>query len=338
MHKKASRFCAYFALAIITIVSLFPWILMLRIAFIEPQKYFEMPVDWFAAPTFQHFVKVLSGPFPKYLLNSLILGLMSTLLVMLVGTFAAFALAKYKLQKKDNLLFFVLSTRMGPPVVFAVPLYLLMVRFSLIDKHAGMLLLYTFYNLAFAIWMMYGFFKDTPVEVEEAAMLDGLSDFGVFSRISLPMVTPGPVSYTHLDVYKRQPLQWIYMEGLAINSSSKNKEAAWLFLQWRMSRETTMKELTELARTDTPNLYVLNSDEYRQFAEERNMTAYTEILPESWKLADIRYWPFIPEFVEIGDAFMVEISAALAGQQDVPTALDKAQKAIDQILREANYY
>lgn len=198
MHKKASRFCAYFALAIITIVSLFPWILMLRIAFIEPQKYFEMPVDWFAAPTFQHFVKVLSGPFPKYLLNSFILGLMSTLLVMLVGTFAAFALAKYKLQKKDNLLFFVLSTRMGPPVVFAVPLYLLMVRFSLIDKHAGMLLLYTFYNLAFAIWMMYGFFKDTPVEVEEAAMLDGLSDFGVFSRISLPMVTPGLIATSTL--------------------------------------------------------------------------------------------------------------------------------------------
>lgn len=149
---------------------------------------------------------------------------------------------------------------------------------------------------------------------------------------------PGKIGYEILIGPQGRPLQWIYMEGLAINSSSKNKEAAWLFLQWRMSRETTMKELTELSRTDTPNLYVLNSPEYKDFAAERNVTAYTEILPQTWELADIRYWPFIPEFVEIGDAFMVEISGALAGQQDVPTALNKAQKAIDQILREANYY
>lgn len=171
-----------------------------------------------------------------------------------------------------------------------------------------------------------------------AAFMFDTSGWGSMLEDPTQSTVPGKIGYEILNGPKGRPLQWIYMEGLAINSSSKNKEAAWLFLQWRMSRETTMKELTELARTDTPNLYVLNSDEYRQFAEERNMTAYTEILPESWKLADIRYWPFIPEFVEIGDAFMVEISAALAGQQDVPTALDKAQKAIDQILREANYY
>jgi len=149
---------------------------------------------------------------------------------------------------------------------------------------------------------------------------------------------PGKIGYSILTGPTDRALQWIYMEGLAISSASKNKEAAWLFLQWRMSRETTMKELTELSRTDTPNLYILNSPEYKEFAEERNITDYTEILPESWKLADIRYWPFIPEFVEIGDTFMIEISAALAGQQDVPTALDKAQEAIDKILSEAGYY
>ena len=148
----------------------------------------------------------------------------------------------------------------------------------------------------------------------------------------------GKIGYVILTGPADQPLQWIYMEGLGISSASKNKEAAWLFLQWRMSRETTMKELTELARTDTPNLYVLNSPEYQKFAEERNITEYTKILPEAWKIADIRYWPFIPEFIEIGDTFMVEISAALAGQQDVPTALDKAQAAIDKILKEAGYY
>jgi len=198
LRKKITYFFTYIFLGIITVISLFPWILMLRIALIEPNKYYEMPIDWFAALTFQHFTNVLQGPFLKYLLNSLIIGFLSTMFVMVVGTLAAFALAKYRLRKKDNLLFFVLSTRMGPPVVFAIPLYLLMINLSLIDKHIGMILLYIFYNLAFAIWMMYSFFKDTPVNVEESAMLEGLSDFGVLSRISLPMVVPGLIATSTL--------------------------------------------------------------------------------------------------------------------------------------------
>lgn len=147
----------------------------------------------------------------------------------------------------------------------------------------------------------------------------------------------GKVGYATIEGPAGQPLQWIYMEGLGISSFSKNKEAAWLFLQWRMSRETTMKELTELARTDVPNLYVLNSDEYKAFAEENNITEFTQLLPEAWKQADIRYWPFVPEFAEIGDAFMVEVSAAIAGMLDVPTALDRAQASIEEIMERAGY-
>lgn len=150
-------------------------------------------------------------------------------------------------------------------------------------------------------------------------------------------VTPGKIGYTIIEGPAGRPLQWIYMEALSISAFSKNKDAAWLFLQWRMSRDTTMKELTEFKRTDTPNLYVLNSEEYKKFAKENNITEYTELLPKSWEIADINYWPFIPEYVQIGDSFMVEISAALAGQQDVKTALDKAQASIEQILKDAGY-
>lgn len=194
MKQKIGRFLAYVALITVTIFSLFPVLLMLRISLIEPRKFFEVPVNWLAPLTFQHFYTVLSGPFPRFLTNSLVISLITTLTVMILGTVTAFALAKYNLRKKDNLLFFVLSTRMGPPVVFAIPLHLLMVRLGLIDTHLGLVILYTFFNLAFAIWMMYGFFMDTPLEVEEAAMLDGLSDFGIFSRISIPMVTPGLIA------------------------------------------------------------------------------------------------------------------------------------------------
>ena len=127
------------------------------------------------------------------------------------------------------------------------------------------------------------------------------------------------------------------MEGLGINNYSKNKEAAWLFLQWRMSRETTMKELTDLSRTDVPNLYVLNSQAYKDFAKENGTIDYTNLLPKSWAMADINYWPFIPEFVEIGDSFMVEVSSAISGAQNVKTAMDKAQTAIEKIIKDAGY-
>lgn len=150
-------------------------------------------------------------------------------------------------------------------------------------------------------------------------------------------VVNGKTGYTIINGPANRALQWIYMEGLGINAYSKNKEAAWLFLQWRMSRETTMKELKELSRTDVPNLYILNSDDYKKYAEDKGITEYTTLLQESWEIADIKYWPFIPEFVEIGDAFMIEISSALAGGQDVETALNNAQVNIELILSEAGY-
>lgn len=150
-------------------------------------------------------------------------------------------------------------------------------------------------------------------------------------------VVNGKTGYAILEGPEGRPLQWLYMEGLGINAYSQNKEAAWLFLQWRMSRETTMKELTELARTDVPSLYVLNSPEYDEYAETNGITEYTTLLQESWEMADINYWPFIPQFVEIGDAFMVEVSAAIAGTQDVQTALDNAQRNIEQIMQDAGY-
>ncbi|MBE3584423.1 MAG: sugar ABC transporter substrate-binding protein [Limnochordaceae bacterium] len=171
----------------------------------------------------------------------------------------------------------------------------------------------------------------------QAVMMFDTTGWGTILEDPTQSKVNGKIGYTIVKGPAGRPLQWIYMEGLAINSASKNKDAAWLFLQWRMSRETTMKELTQLGRTDVPNLFVLNSPEYKKFAEEKKITAYTQLLPEAWKMADIKYWPFVPEFAEIGDAFMAEVSAAIAGKQDVPTALNKAQAKIEDILKKAGY-
>lgn len=134
-----------------------------------------------------------------------------------------------------------------------------------------------------------------------------------------------------------EDLQWIYMEGLGINKYSRNKEAAMLFLQWRMSRAITKKEAIELKRWDVPNLYVLGLPEYKELAAENNASNYVEFLPKTWASANIKYWPWIPEFIELGDAFMKNMSAALAEDISIEKALEVSQKEIKDILKNAGY-
>jgi multiple sugar transport system permease protein len=187
------RALAQVAIAILVVVSLFPFLFMLRVALSSARDYLS-GIKVLSAPlTFENFAEVYgSTDLGLYLLNSLLYSVLTTLIVLVIGSMAGFGLSKARnALVRDNVMFFVLSTRMGPPVVFAVPLFLLLTNLLLVDTRAGMVLVYTFYNLAFAIWLMYGFFSEVPPEIEEAALLDGLSPLSVFRRISLPLVVPG---------------------------------------------------------------------------------------------------------------------------------------------------
>jgi multiple sugar transport system permease protein len=187
------RALAQVAIVILVVVSLFPFLFMLRVALSSARDYLS-GIKVLSAPlTFENFAEVYGGTdLGLYLLNSLLYSVLTTLIVLVIGSMAGFGLSKARnALVRDNVMFFVLSTRMGPPVVFAVPLFLLLTNLLLVDTRAGMVLVYTFYNLAFAIWLMYGFFSEVPPEIEEAALLDGLSPLSVFRRISLPLVVPG---------------------------------------------------------------------------------------------------------------------------------------------------
>jgi ABC-type glycerol-3-phosphate transport system substrate-binding protein len=164
-----------------------------------------------------------------------------------------------------------------------------------------------------------------------AAMIFETSGFGtIFENPKLSKVA-GKIGYTLPKGPDGKTLQWLYNEGLAIPAESRNKNAAWLFLQWRVSRQTTMKELLELGRTDVPNLHVLGSPEYKRYAREHNVEAFTSILPASWASATTEHWPFSPQFAQIGDIFSAEISGAIAGSKDVPAALSSAQDQLERI-------
>lgn len=179
---------------LVLFTALFPVLFMLRIAFTAPADYREMPVNWLGQLFTESMRTVLSSDFPRYMLNSFLIALITTVLVVLFGALAGHALARVRSQRKDHFLFFVLSTRMGPAVVFALPIFLMATQLRLVDTYVGIVIVYLFYSLAFAIWMLYGFFLDIPGEVEEAGLLDGLSEFGVFWRVSMPMIVPGLIA------------------------------------------------------------------------------------------------------------------------------------------------
>jgi len=123
--------------------------------------------------------------------SSILMTTSATLLSLLLGTMAAYVLSRYRMPGKDGLMFMILSTRMLPPIVVLIPIYLLFTYMGLKDTYIGFLLLYTMINMAFSVWIMKSFFDDVPFSFEEAAMCDGYTRFRAFFKVVLPMVKPG---------------------------------------------------------------------------------------------------------------------------------------------------
>jgi multiple sugar transport system permease protein len=185
----------YGALALVFVATVFPLLFMIRVAFTAPNRYRQPEPDWFAPIYTDSMQAVLDSGFVGLLLNSAILSVGTTAAVMIIASVAAHALARQRsVRLRRHVMFFALSTRMGPAVVFALPFFVMMSELSLIDTYTGMFAVYIFYNLAFAMWLLHGFFIDVPTDIEEAGLVDGLSSFGAFVRIAVPSALPGIVA------------------------------------------------------------------------------------------------------------------------------------------------
>jgi multiple sugar transport system permease protein len=129
--------------------------------------------------------------FGRQLLGSLIVAVTSTILAVGLGTLAAYSFSRFRIKAKSDALFFILSTRMLPPVVIVVPVYLMFRAIHLLNSLAGLVLLYTTVGVAFATWLMKGFTDDVPPEYEEAALLDRYTRLQAFRKTTLPLIVPG---------------------------------------------------------------------------------------------------------------------------------------------------
>ncbi len=139
---------------------------------------------------------VVAGPsrYGQRFLNSVIIGFGSTFCSVFLGTLAAYAFSRFKVPIKDDLLFFILSTRMMPPVAVAIPIFLMYRQLGLSDTHLGMILLYTAVNLSLSVWLLKGFIDEIPLEYEEAALIDGYTRFQAFYKVVLPQAATGIAS------------------------------------------------------------------------------------------------------------------------------------------------
>lgn len=173
---------------------LFPIFWVVTTAFKLPGEYLSNPPIWIPEqPTLIHFGAVMPLKGYTALGNSLVIATGATVLSLLIGSLAAYSLARFDTGGK-HLAFWLLSQRLMPPVVLVIPLFLVMRVLGGIDTHLGMIALYTMFNLPFVIWMLQSYIREVPVEIEESALVDGASRLKVLYGITLPIARPGLIA------------------------------------------------------------------------------------------------------------------------------------------------
>jgi len=151
-----------------------------------------VPPVIFFQPTLENFTQLLrTTPFLLYLNNTVIIASVTTLASLTLGASAAYSFTRFRYPGSDMLPLFYLVMRMLPRFVLVIPYYLLMRALGLLNTHLALILAYSGFSLPFVIWMMIGFFKEIPIELEEAAMVDGANRLTVLARIVMPLVAPG---------------------------------------------------------------------------------------------------------------------------------------------------
>jgi ABC-type glycerol-3-phosphate transport system permease component len=165
---------------------------MVETAFRNAIDTYSWPPKFFFIPHLDSFYYLLFlHPIFKYLRNSALICVVATLLTILLATPASYALAILKIRGKESLMFGLLIGRVIPPVAFVLPFFLIATLLGAVDKHITMVVIYSAFNLPFAIWLVRSFLIDIPTEIRESSIVDGCSELVSFLRISVPVAIGG---------------------------------------------------------------------------------------------------------------------------------------------------
>lgn len=195
--KTKRRICGAlyaFAMAVVCILCTFPFFWMLSISLKEQSQAYD-PSVWLFSPIWDNYKNVfVNRNLMKYLFNSLVTAVVTTVISMVLGCLAAYGFARFRFDKQENLAFWVLSLRMLPPMATVLPFFVMASLCHVLDTRLVLIIVYMLFNIPFTIWMMRGFFEDIPCEIEEAARVDGCSLLQALQKVVLPMALPGMVA------------------------------------------------------------------------------------------------------------------------------------------------
>ncbi|HRY24697.1 MAG: carbohydrate ABC transporter permease [Geminicoccaceae bacterium] len=187
---------------LISLVYFFPVLWIVLTAFKTRTDALAVPAKLFFTPTMQNFINVFyresitagaaqATEFPLYFFNSIFVSGTSVALAIVLGTLAAYAFSRYPLRGNDTYLFIILTTRMMPPIVVIIPIFLMFRLTGLSGSYWGIILLYTAFNIPFSIWLVKSFFDELNPEIEDAARMDGANERRVFFGVCLPQILAG---------------------------------------------------------------------------------------------------------------------------------------------------
>jgi ABC-type glycerol-3-phosphate transport system permease component len=212
----------YLAAVALASVSLFPFAWMLISSFKELRELYTVPPTWWPdRPTLANSVKVLTGSnIPRYFLNSTIVSLGATALALAVAIFSAYGFARFRFRGRTLLQTSVLATQMLPTAVIIVPLFIVLRNLGLLNTYLGLILVYLILTLPLCVYMLTGYFRTIPLELDEAAIIDGASRLTVLLRITLPLSLPG-IAATVVYCFVTTWNEFIFALSFALDSRVK---------------------------------------------------------------------------------------------------------------------
>jgi multiple sugar transport system permease protein len=181
----------YLSSIAIVIIFLFPVYWMFAVSLKTPREIFKTPPVWYpATPQFNNFWVLFRDGDVWTIWNSFVIASVSTFAAMVFGTMCAYSIVRFR-TGGENLALWILSQRLLPPIAIVFPIFLIYANLGLTDSYSGLMLLYTAFAIPYVVWLMRGYIQDIPIELEEAALVDGASRWQVLWRVVIPVARNG---------------------------------------------------------------------------------------------------------------------------------------------------
>ncbi len=182
----------YTMLIVLALLCVLPIFIIFATSLRQQVQIFAEPLNFIFMPTLENYRAVLEEDnLDRYLWNSLFVGVVSTVITLVLGCMAAYGLARFRFPGRQAVAYTTLLLRTVPLAVMAIPVFMIWNQWQLVNSLWGLVLLYVAVNLPFTIWLLYGFVLQVPVELEEAAAIDGCGPIRIFTKVLLPLMAPG---------------------------------------------------------------------------------------------------------------------------------------------------